>query len=184
MAAQVEEIRKPAFLQDGDLAVVPVTDDKLLARAYLRFESEGLTETIFGEAVPTLSAWIVARINLPTLLALRGSQPVGLGWLNSLTRDNPANAKCDATIAFFAGTSGAEKLRLGRLMVSWVFENLDMNVMLTLSAETHRASVFFVRRLGFEMYGPIPNLTATHGVPCGGWLGAMTRDRWREKYGR
>ena len=31
MAAQVEEIRKPAFLQDGDLAVVPITDEKLLA---------------------------------------------------------------------------------------------------------------------------------------------------------
>ena len=123
------------------------------------------------------------RTTLPTLMAFRKDVPVGLGWLNSLNRDNPANVKCDASIAFFAGTSGGEKLKLGRMMVSWVFENLDVNLMLTLSAETHRASVYFVRRLGFQMFGPIPCLTASHGEPCGGWLGAMTRYRWREQYG-
>ncbi len=164
------------------LTVRPADSDAVLAEAYWRMSSAGLMRVVFGCQEPSLVQFVEARKSLPSLACYESDDLVGMAWMNSLSEDGGGAKRADVTIVMFRdGLSGAQKALFGRKLLSWAFEILGVDVVLALVSEFNRRAQVYARRLGFSMFGPIPLIASWDGIPCGGWIGALTKARWDEK---
>jgi hypothetical protein len=174
--------------RDGELIVAPHPSESMLAFAFVRFEHEDLLRWIFYEGVPSARNFISYLMERETLACYRqrpdspGAELCGLGWLvlsDQLT--NPFR-KGEIGIGFFKGQKDIR--RFGEIMTTWAFDNLKVSAIYGTTPEPNRAALAYIRRLGFEMFGPVPNFCTWEGKPVAAWISAITKEKWEGMNGR
>jgi len=169
----------------GDIRVVPRPSDKMLAFAYLRFDREKLLDRIFYEGVPSIS-WFLqkyAEIQCFACYRVTGNDQdeielFGLGWVGA--QETLANGwkKGEVGMAFFRKTEHRLTVDGSKLMLEYVFEELDFDVLYGTTPEQNPAAVAHARRLGFDIHGPVEGYCTWQGKPCGAMISSITRERW------
>ena len=69
-------------------------------------------------------------------------------------------------------------VRAGRLMAEYSFRSLGATALFGSTPVKNRAAVLAAGRVGFELYGPVPNYTVWEGEPCAVMISALTKERW------
>jgi RimJ/RimL family protein N-acetyltransferase len=174
-------------LWDGDLCCTERVSDELLAGSYLRYKAEGLLDKIFYEGTPSLT-WFMTHFaesgKVEVLAVLRENEDkklehLGLGWLNSRTSPGGVFDKMEVGFGFFRDYHQPElTTRATRLMIEYAFRALGISAMYAVTPAPNRAALIAERRIGFEMFGPIPHWTIWDREPCSVYMLAMTKDRW------
>lgn len=105
---------------------------------------------------------------------------IGMGWINTFQRMGGGHAKAEVGFGFFDGGSVFEKVRLVRMMVDWVFEHLDVDAIFGITPEPNRSAVAFIKRVGFDIVGPLPAYATWGGELCGAYVSCITKEhkRW------
>jgi hypothetical protein len=168
-------------LQGEPLSVVPTNQDEILAHAYLRFKADGLLPDIFPEGETTLTWFLQLFAQRPVLVAYQGERLAGLGWMNTIVDMGTAGRKGECAMAFFPEIPFAEKLGLGRLMIDWAFENLNLTTLFGITPAPHKRALTFARLLWFDLYGPIPGLSAWRGRNSAAYTSVMSRAQWESR---
>jgi RimJ/RimL family protein N-acetyltransferase len=175
---------------NGDLVVGPVTpqNDHLLGYAYLRFKEDGLLPVIYYEAEsggPTLRWFIDHHLQAGTTLGAFIVEPsgkhrlVGLGWINyQMQFARGKHKKADVGMGFFRGTSPSHSKLLTQMMIDWTFNEIGLDQAVGITPSPNRMAVRFLKGLGFELFGPIPNDVGWHGEMVSAYVSVMTRERW------
>lgn len=163
--------------------------DELLATAYLRLRQEGLLRYIFYAGEPSLY-WFLdryAKTKSTEVIACfkedenRKLEMVGLSWFNS--REKVANLydKAECGNAYFRKFHNyLDTTKAARLMTEFSFRYLGIDALFGCTPEKNRAAMLLAKRVGFEVWGPVPMYTAWEGEPCGAWISCLTRARWEE----
>lgn len=184
-ACAVPEISEdPRILRRGGLAVAPLVRcpqaEILLADACLRWMKEGTLETIFHEGflgVKWMIEWFLCPENT-TLAAFRGQEFCGLGWFLQ-PRKFANNIRAECGLGFFRQQSNrTQNLDIGRMMLDWVFEHLAVDVLYGATPEPNKLALRFAKKLGFNVYGPVPYVCGWKGEMAGACFSIMTREDW------
>lgn len=169
----------------GDLAVIPKPPERVLTQAFYRFQDEGLLPIIFYEGVPTLAWFLETYKELPVLAAVKVDRAAGeyhirgLGWIN--TQAMPGDhRKGEVGMAFHRGGDSKETKILTSLMIEWAFKELKMDVLFGTTPVKNRATVRFMRHIGFDVHGPLPDYCTWQETPCGCWVSSLTQRQWRD----
>lgn len=175
----------------GKLLIVPLQGpgcDIFLGKAYFTFLEEGTLPIIFYERVYGLAeflGWAMDPKNIflaafeqakdddPDSMELRG-----ISWINRPVAMNAAGdlTKSEIGMGFFRGSK--HNLAFARLMLRWLFDHLDLDVIFGTTPEQNRAAVKFARELGFSITGPIPSFTSWHGELTGAWISSLTKQQF------
>lgn len=172
----------------GDLVVAPNPPEKTLGHAYMRFDVDGLLPVIHYEAGPDGPGllWFLENYTKVTTLAgmvhTKGREEVsGLGWVSAMgLYANGEYRKAEVGVGYFRATPPSHTFLLTQMMLEWIFTELDLDLVLALSPAPNRAAIRFIRRLGFELFGPIPDSVGWMGKPAASYQAALTRKRWHE----
>jgi hypothetical protein len=170
-----------AELNPTALTIVPTNLDEILAHAYLRFRGDGLLQDIFSEGETTLTWFLQTYSQMAVVGAFRGESLAGLGWITKVLDMGPAGRKAEVGMAFFPEVAFAEKLELGRMMIAWAFETQNLGGLYGTTPAPHSKALAYAKLLGFELFGPIPGLSAWRGERCGAYVSAMTKERWEQR---
>jgi RimJ/RimL family protein N-acetyltransferase len=180
------EIRRDQFgYWCGDLLVTPLVNEETLALAYLQFQRDGTLDTIFHEKRVSLrwalDFWGNENTDILAcgrLKSDRSFELCGLGWINNWIR-TPTHTRCDVGHGFMKQFWGkGMPLTWCRLMLAWLFESRNPDVVYGVTPEKNRLAIAFARKIGFTMHGPIPYWSAYKGEACGCYLDSMTREQW------
>ncbi len=172
----------------GDLIVAPALSAEMLAYAYMRFRQEDLLKFIFYEGQPGIRWFLEKYQELATLGCFEqvegqeNANLLGIGWLNVQTSGEEVYMKrCEMGMAFFRGVSPWKALEFDRIMIEWAFNHLGIAAMYGTTPEKNPTVLACLRRLGFEMFGPIPSYALWEKKPCGVFISAMTKEEWEER---
>ena len=163
------------------LSIVPTNCDEILAHAFLRFRADGLLADIFSEGEATLTWFLQTYGQMAVVAAFKGESLAGLGWITKILDMGSAGRKAEVGMAFFPEISLSEKLQLGRLMIDWAFDTQELGGIYGTTPAPHSKALAYAKLLGFELFGPVPGLSAWRGERCGAYLSAMTKERWQER---
>lgn len=186
----MEITRQGGILTSENLMVDPCGGDVMLAYAYLQFRASGLLPVIFPERVPTLTDFLVQFMGMQVLGcyldSITGPEMVGLGWLNSVTELADGRRRAEIGFGFFPSDkfghkfSLSIKLRLGRMMLAWAFEDFKLDVLVGTTPVANRGACLYANMLRFRMIGPLPQYGTYEGQPADYWQLAMTRRLWED----
>ncbi len=175
------------ILRRDELVVAPLISESMLGWTYLRFEREKLLPVIFHESVPSIS-WFIKTFTENAAIGCFRQAPgkdqadmVGMGWVNSIMEMNGGHRKGEIGMAFFREVKNT--LEYGKLMTTWAFENLNVHALFGTTPAPNRAAVLFVRRMGFQMFGPVEAFATWEGKLCSVWISVMTKEKWEERDG-
>lgn len=169
----------------GERIVAPELSAEMLAYAYMRFRQEGLLRLIFYEGDVGIRWFLEKYHELSTLGCFRQKNGVenadllGMGWLNTEVHGDSYFRRSEVGMAFFREVSPEDTLIYSQMMLEWAFDNLKIDAMFGTTPIKNRAAVAHVRRLGFDLFGPIPSFAVWHGEPVACWISAMTKEQWR-----
>lgn len=71
-----------------------------------------------------------------------------------------------------------DSLELGRAVLDHWFGVMDFDVIAGVTPRLNRAAVAFIKRLGFQIMGDVPNFTMYEGKRCASASSYMTREMW------
>jgi hypothetical protein len=172
-----------------NLMVTPVTDDRLLAIAYLRMHEEGILETVFHQGIPTVSSWLKGCLE-PGKVMLgcfrvnpdqETSEFCGLGWVGCAEKmDGFKKAECG--MCFFRKQSNRKQnVLFGKLMLAVFFDGYDVDVLFGATPEPNKLAMRYAQNLGFSMHGPVPNWATWRGQLVPAWISQLSKEEWRER---
>lgn len=72
---------------------------------------------------------------------------------------------------------------LGRAVLDHWFGKMEFDVIAGTTPRANRAAISFIKRLGFQIIGDIPDFTMYEGVRCASANSFMTRDMWTKRKG-
>jgi len=163
--------------------VVPANQDEVLAHAYLRFQADGLLPMVFSEGETSLRWFLETYRSMHVVAGMDGERLAGLGWLNKIIDMGTAGWKADCGMAFFPEISPWSKVRLGELFIDCAFEELNLQGLFGTTPEPNRRALRYAKKLGFQLHGPIPAMSAWEGKICAAYISSMTRQQWLQKLG-
>ena len=190
MAAQVQSIKEVG----AKLTVATDIGESLLGVAYLKMESQGLLSMVFWEKTPSLKGFlewcaqptrIICGCFTHTDRSNVGAEPLvelaGLGWITSIRERNGAR-RGDVGEVFWRETQAAgQTSEFGRLLLEFSFGPCKMSTLYGITPEKNIPAVRFMRHMAFQPFGPIPSLCCWNGEECGGFLSALTKERWLQR---
>jgi hypothetical protein len=170
-----------------DLRIIQLTDESLLAKAYLAMDRDGTLGTVFYQGKPTVSSFIKGCLDpgTVTLGAFRLVDDIaefcGIGWVMNATRMNGLiKAEC-GTCYFKKQSNRKNNVVFGRLMLQAFFENFDIDVIFGTTPEPNRLAIAYAQKLGFSMHGPIPDFATWNGELAPAWISHMNKTEWLER---
>jgi hypothetical protein len=171
----------------GDIIVAPSPKDTALAFVYMTWEKEGLLPVIFHERPVSLTEFlnVYGAPSQITLAAYREGNPIeilGLGWVLDLVRmeGQAPFLKANIGLGFLRGVNIHDTGSAGRMMLEWMFQELDVNVLTGITPMPNRAICLFTKRIGFEVIGVAKDSTLWQGEPCDSQIAYLSRKRWEE----
>lgn len=168
-----------------NLTIAPLTRclaaEIMLADAAVRWTKEGTLDTIFYAGIESIE-WMIHYFLQPentTLACIRGANEFcGLGWVMNRKRvGNYSRAECG--MGFFRHQSDkTQNLEFGQMMLDWVFQRLDVDVLYGTTPEHNKLALRFSKKLGFNLHGPIPGFGEWRGELCSAWISSMKKEDW------
>jgi RimJ/RimL family protein N-acetyltransferase len=74
-----------------------------------------------------------------------------------------------------------DSLEIGHAVLDHWFLNMGFDVIAGITPRANRAAVQFIKRLGFQIVGDVPNFTMYEGKQCASATSFMTREMWLAK---
>jgi len=74
-----------------------------------------------------------------------------------------------------------DSMELGRAVMDHWFLTMGFDVIAGLTPRANRAAIQFIKRLGFQVVGDVPNFTVYEGKPSASVTSFMTREMWTKK---
>lgn len=188
MAARVQPIREGA----RSFKVRSNIGEELLAVAFIQMQQDGVLDYVFWQKPPTLREFLNWCYNPstviigcfmetagPTLDAEPAIELAGLGWVTSVRTRN-GRRYADVSEMFWRKFQTLDTtLTFGKLMLDFAFEELKVDILYGITPEKNRAAVWYMRKIGFQPFGPIPGLCCWRGEECGGIMSVLTKDAWQ-----
>lgn len=161
-----------------------------LAKAYLQYSVEKMLPIIFHERVYSLTEFLTWGLSdgVVMLAAFRQYGPeesdyefCGLSWVNRARDMGAGKKKSEIAMGFFRAQQVKNlNLRFGRLMLRWVFDNLDIDVLFGTTPVQNHAALRYSKQIGFSLHGPIPSYTTWKGELTSVWVSMMSREQFLE----
>ena len=175
-----------SIYQYGNLSVVPHPSDYTLAFNFIRFEKEGLLDTIFHEWVPPLE-WILHKYKQPenTVLGLTVQEDgiwkqAGLAWIDRLVSSTQILKRADVGAALFREFHGRPfevAVPLMHLATDWAFREMNFDTIGGVTPVPNKSMAVILRRVGYRQCR-VEQYTTFRGLACDGIISTMTKDRW------
>lgn len=203
MMPAVCSIEQSGIYRSADLVILPRPVERVLVNLYYRFEADALLDLIFHEnGKPTLQ-WFLAHHLKPetsTLIGYRETDrpvdegnssfrvenkfytPLGMVWINESWKIGPHFSKAECGMAFVRGVPLGDTLQLGRMAITWGFDNLGIDTLIGCTPSPNRPATFYGHRLGFQQTTPLEGYSCFNGKLCSVVLQSMTQDRWRSMW--
>lgn len=185
----MSNLPNPKPINRGPVLVAPVRNESLLARAYLKFEAEGLLDIIWHEGRWSLREfleWALAP-NMVMLGAYNTEASlnqdlglIGLGWVNSVVR-YAGFSKAEVGFGFFRRPSPFRKLAGVRLMLDSFFETYEVDYLFGMTPDQNPLAVRFARKAGFDAVATLPCYTAWEGSPANAVVLMLSRFAWESR---
>ena len=182
-------------VKKGTIKIRSEIGQSLLAVAYLRMEQEGFLPMVFWDKVLDLREFLdwCAKPNMvvagcfvetpgPTLDAPPVIQLAGLGWIYNIKDRNGCRYADVGEVFWREYQSMGVTFDLVKALYQFAFGPCKITALYGITPEKNIAAVRFMKRCGFQAYGPVPGLCCWYGEECGGWLSVLTRDAWVEKF--
>jgi hypothetical protein len=166
----------------GALFIHPNPTELALAGAYLRFSYEETLPAMIHESSMGLSEFLATAQRWPMLACLRQVSdteydPLGIGWMDPKGNGEKLR-KGECGMSYFRKVPPDETLTLTRMMLTWNFEQNNVDLIYTMIPEENRASLDHTKRVGLTQCGTIPMFTLWEGEPCGSEIFCITRANW------
>jgi RimJ/RimL family protein N-acetyltransferase len=176
----------------GDLIVAPYPTQDVLGASYLRFKQEEILEMFFHEdekprEMLSFLTWAMEKDGFPLGAYLRRPntdviETIGLGKVSIPRTMGWGYSKAEVCMLFFREYQVRSlTLPACQMFLEQIFDRLTVDVLFGTIPEHNRASVRFMKSIGFEHQdGPVKNFTTWKGKICGAMISQLTRERWGE----
>lgn len=171
----------------GNLLVLPLQGpgaDVFLAKAYLQFAAEKTLPSIFYERVRSLTEflnWGLDKNNifLGAFLGAPGDEAgtrfCGISWINKPVAMGGDKTKSEIGMGFFRHTPA---LPFGRLMLHWLFDHLDLDVLFGTTPVQNQLAIRYSKRLGFDVSTTLKDYTTWEGQLTAVTISRLSREMW------
>ena len=115
--------------------------------------------------------------------AFIGTALLGLGWIESIVPYNLSTGvtyRAEMGFGFTPNSTVFQALYGGRMMVDKAFEESTVDFIFGTTPELNKEAIAYIKRLGFSMYGPIPNYCSYLGKLSGCYTSYVERKSWHE----
>lgn len=76
-----------------------------------------------------------------------------------------------------------DTLALGQAVLDHWFGVMGFDIIAGVTPRANRAAIAFIKRIGFQIVGDVPNFTTYDGKPCASATSFMTREMWSKRKG-
>ncbi len=182
-------IESNGVYRSGDLVMIPVAVERILAHLYYAMESQGLLEIVFPEGIKPTLLWFLGQYLEPeksTLLCYRetpsgeydGLTPIGFGWINKSWKVGEVFSRAETGMAFLKGVPSCDTVELAKMMIEWAFRNLKIDSLIGVTPYPNRPARLFGQHVGFQQTTPLEGYSCWRGKMCSVVIQSMTRQRW------
>ena len=183
----------------GNLFVTPYPTENLLAKAFLKFEEDGIMDRIWYAGSVSIGWFINEYSKNKAILALwvktRNSGSIdkdldlaGLAWFNEKYQIGDSKlCKAEVGIGFLrAFQKRSITLPLAAMACEWALDNLGVYALFGTTPEPNVAAIRFFKQLGWGSVGPIPNYTTFPDVadPVGVYISFTSQKDWAVTRGK
>ena len=106
---------------------------------------------------------------------------IGVGFVENLvtfeTSDGPIS-RAEMGFGFMENCNVFEALKAGRIIVSNAFSELNLDHAFGTTPELNKKALAYIKRLGFKLYGPIPDFCSYLGKYSGVYTSHISRKEW------
>lgn len=166
----------------GDLVVSSEMDEEALAWAWLQFKRDGTLKTIYYEGQPGLRMFLDTYQSTHALgcyyVKDGKAEMRGMGWITPYPMGAGSHTKAEVGMGFFRKVRPEETLRFGWMMIEWAFSELNLATIIGTTPTRNKAAERYTRRLGFDLYGPLPHFCTWEGELSDCWIDVMTSPCW------
>lgn len=160
-----------------ELFATTLWDDKVLANFYLRLDAAGQADKVWYQSEHSLSwflNWSHCPENGTVILGKRIGESVelcGIGWVsNKQELGNTGQYKGEIGFAFLPEVSIWDAVKLGRIGLRFISQTFDIDFFYGATPSRNKHAVAYAKRLGLQMFGPIPNHCIYLGEPDALWF--------------
>jgi len=76
-----------------------------------------------------------------------------------------------------------DTLKMGHAVLGHWFDKMEFDVIAGVTPRANRAAIQFIKRLGFQLAGDVPDFTVYDNKPCASVTSFMTKKMWEAKNG-
>ncbi len=109
---------------------------------------------------------------------------IGVGFVENVLRFNTNQGQIsrgEVGFGFLPSCSIFQALDGGRKMLDTFFNKLDIDHLFGTTPEPNKAAIAYAKRLGFSIYGPVPDFCAYNGDYVGIYTSHLSRTEWTKK---
>ena len=160
-----------------DLFATTLWDDKVLANIYLRLDAAGLADKVWYQSGHSLSwflNWSHCPENGTVILARNNGTSVelcGIAWIsNKQELGDTGTYKGEIGFAFLPEVSVGDAIKLGRIGLKFIAGVFNIDYLYGATPDSNKRALAYAKRMGMQMYGPIPNHCVYLGEPDALWF--------------
>lgn len=165
----------------GQLFVTPLFTASQLAALFVQLQYTGIDKQIWYQDPPDLRWFLNYCFDKPGLTTLvayvqnldSDMELAGISWIDPPIQIGNGFSKTEIGFGFLPTVSVWNKLKLGRMMIDWVEDNLNVDFLFGFTPEDNHAAIAFSKRLGFTQSEPIPNYLTWEGKPSSAIISQM-----------
>lgn len=151
----------------------------LISSLYLNMTAEGRMDDVLyqgGHDIVYFLQWVKSlRVFYG---AFKDRVIIGGGWVDvpySMEGSDRSYKKAEIGFGFSKSASVFEALAAGRMMLERTFEFYDIDFLYGTTPESNKLALGYAKRLGFQLYGPIPNTCIFRGKLEGTYTSYLDR---------
>jgi len=160
-----------------ELFATTLWDDKVLANIYLRLDAVGQADKVWYQSPHSLSwflNWSHSHENGTVILARNRDGVIelcGIAWLsNKQELGDTGTYKGEIGFAFLPEVSIWDAVKVGRIGLKFMAETFNIDYFYGATPSRNRHALAYAKRVGLQMFGPIPNHCTYLGEPDSLWF--------------
>jgi len=152
----------------------------LISSLYLNMTAEGRMDDVIYQGEHDIVYFLNWVKSLRVFYGVfKDSVIVGAGWVSvPYAMESPERSyrKAEIGFGFSAKATVFEALKAGRMMLDRTFDFYGIDFLYGTTPESNRLALGYAKRLGFKLYGPIPNSCVFRGKLEGTYTSYIDRE--------